>query len=217
MYIAALIGSILAFICSFIPLFGMPFAIVFSITSIVFSIIILKKEIPKERKDASIISIIVSTIAIIICIFINILSVNFIIKVFNTYYEKEKIDYNSYYENKFGNYSTYSKQDNNIMNDKFKIKINNISQDGEFCYIELDLESLKDNNYLDLYYFGVYNVKLNDFIYNSSSNINKFLNDGYLDKGDTKNITLQFKNLDLNSKELYLIYMDNENGVKIRL
>lgn len=217
MYIAALVGSILAFVCSFIPLFGIPFTVVFSITSIVFSIIILKKEIPKERKDASIISIIVSIIAMVICIFINILCANFIIKVYNTYYENNKIDYNKYYENKFKNYLTYSRQDDNIINNIFKIKVNNISQDGEFCYIEMDLESLKDNNNIDLYYFGVYSAELNDFIYNSYSNINEYFKDGDLDKGEIQNITLKFKNLDLNSNELYLVYIDNENGVKIRL
>lgn len=217
MYIAALIGSILAFVCSFIPLFGMPFTIVFSITSIVFSIIILKKQIPKERKDASVISIIISIIAIIICLFINILSAKFIIEVYNTYYENQKIDYSNYYEKKFANYLLYSKEDNDIKNEKFKIKINNISQDGEFCYVEIDLESLIDNNYVDLYYFGVYNAEINDFTYNSPNNINNYFNGGDLDKGETKKIIFKFKNLDLNSKKLYFVYLDDENGVKIRL
>ena len=39
MYIAALVGSIAAFVCALTPLFGIPFVIVFGITAIVFAIL----------------------------------------------------------------------------------------------------------------------------------------------------------------------------------
>lgn len=216
MYIAALIGSISAFVCSFIPLFGIPFTIVFSITSIVFSVLILKREEKKERKDASIISFIISIIAIIICIAINIASINFIVKVFNNY-DNISIDYNNYYDTKFKNYLLFDKTDNNIENSKWRMKINSSSFDGDYCYVEIEVESLQDKNNLNIYDFGIYGRNDNDFIYGSSSKINDYFIGDNLDKGDTKKIMFKFNISDLDNDELYFVYVNDENGVKIRI
>ena len=71
MYIAALVGSIAAFVCALTPLFGIPFVIVFGITAIVFAILGMRKNDGKERKDASIIALIIAINTIIIILIIR--------------------------------------------------------------------------------------------------------------------------------------------------
>lgn len=217
MYIAALIGSISAFVCSCIPLFGMPFTLVFAITSIVFSILVLKKHDEKERKDASIIALIIASISIVICITINIFSTKFIIKTIQKIRELDDIDYTNYYNEKFNEYSLYDKENENIYVGKdWLFKINDISKDGEYYYVNLNIEALNSNAYINIYDFGIFNFEKNEFSYPSYMADENFIS-GFLEEGEQKNITLKIPCSNEENSQKYLVYIDNENGVKIRI
>lgn len=217
MYIAALIGSICSFICSFVPLFGIPFSIVFSVTGIVFSILVLKKANEKERKDASIIALIISILAIIICIFVNIMSMKFIIGVFRNFPVLNPIDYESYYEEKFENYTNQDKNDNILLTDKIVLKINNITKDKNKYSIGITVQALDDDTYFSIYNFGLYDSKKEQILYALPTVINNKFISGALQEGESKDITLEFKLSSKNTEQLYLIYMNSEDGVKIKL
>lgn len=217
MYIAALIGSIFAFVCSFVPLFGIPFSIVFAITAIVFSILVFKKSDEKERKDASIIALIISVLAIIICIFVNILSKNFIIDTFKKFSILNSIDYESYYNEKFENYANYEINNDIVIKDECVLKVNNFSRDKEKCYIDISIEALEDNTYFSIYNLGLYDSQKDEVTYALSSVIKNEFVSGLLQEGDNKNISLEFKLSSKNTEHLYLVFIDSEHGVKIKL
>lgn len=216
MYIAALIGSISAFVCAFVPLLGIPFTLVFSITAIVFSILVFKKGGLKERKDASIISLIISIIAILICLIINILSINVIRDIIEDFKYENSIDYDSYYEQKFGDYKEYNLDDKLISDNEVIISVEDYYNDGNEYYASLNVESLQDDNYVSVYDFIIYDEKNNEYYYTSSTGqatISKFL-----DEGESIELFLKFELDDEEEYDnLYLIFMDYENGIKIKI
>lgn len=217
MYIAALVGSIAAFVCSFTPLLGIPFTLVFSITSIVFSILVFKKSDEKERKDASIIALIIAIIAIIICIGVNILSCKFIIEGIK-YLDNYSVDYENYYEQKFNEYKEYSINDEIKIGDSYIITLNDFSKDGNDYYADITLESLKDyNDYISIYDFCIYNLEEEDVLYSTYSSDTCDFIGGVFDEGEKKNILLKFDSYFENDDNLYLVYINDENGVKIKL
>lgn len=214
MYIAALVGSIAAFVCALTPLLGIPFTLVFSITAIVFSILALKKHDTKEKKDAAIISLIISIIAIIVCIIINIFSAKTIVKIID-YYNGEYVDNDNYYVQKFENYTEYNLDDEILLGYNFILKVNNFSKDGNVYYIDASIEALNDS-YISIYDFGIYSADEQDFVY-SSYYSNSNYTSGFLDEGEKKDIILKFEGEFDDNSELYLMYMDDEDGVKIKL
>lgn len=217
MYIISLICSILAFVCSFVPLFGIPFSLFSSIIAIILSIIVFKKEKAKDRKDASIISLVVSIVAIIICIIVNLLSAKFISNIFDSILSIDSINYNEYYVEKFENYKEYSQKDNIVIKDSLVLNIKEVANNNNEYNIKISVSSLEDNTYFSIYNFGLFNSSENEFVYSSSSiKDNEFIS-GILNEGEEKNIVLRYKlNNEVNDK-LYLVFVDNENGVKIAL
>lgn len=216
MYIAALVGSIAAFVCALTPLFGIPFVIVFGITAIVFAILGMRKNDGKERKDASIIALIIAIIAIIICALINIFSYKFIALYFDEFVNKEVVDYDNYYEQKFKDYKEYSINDEARVGESFIIKVNDVSIDGDKYYVNIDVESLKDSEYFSLYDLGLYNATNYDLKYCQYSGDEEFIS-GFLDEGDSKNIVIKFDLEDEDNDKMYLVFIDSEDGIKIKL
>lgn len=217
MYIISLICSILAFVCSFVPLFGIPFSLFSSIIAIILSIIVFKKEKAKDRKDASIISLVVSIVAIIICIIVNLLSAKFISNIFDSILSIDSINYNEYYVEKFENYKEYSQKDNIVIKDSLVLNIKEVANNNNEYNIKISVSSLEDNTYFSIYNLGLFNSPENEFVYSSSSiKDNEFIS-GILNEGEEKNIVLRYKLNNEVKDKLYLVFVDNENGVKIAL
>lgn len=217
MYIISLICSILAFVCSFVPLFGIPFSLFSSIIAIILSIIVLKKEKAKDRKDASIIALVVSIVAIIICIIVNLLSAKFISNIFDSILSIDSINYNEYYVEKFENYKEYSQKDSIVIKDSFVLNIKEIANNNNEYNIKISVSSLENNTYFSIYNFGLFNNSENEFVYSSSSiKDNEFIS-GILNEGEERNIVLRYKLNNEVKDKLYLVFVDNENGVKIEL
>lgn len=218
MYIISLICSILAFVCSFVPLFGIPFSLFSSIIAIILSIIVFKKEKAKDRKDASIIALVVSIVAIIICIIVNLLSAKFISNIFDSILSIDSINYNEYYVEKFENYKEYSQKDSIVIKDSLVLNIKEIANNNNNEYnIKISVSSLENNTYFSIYNFGLFNNSENEFVYSSSSiKDNEFIS-GILNEGEERNIVLRYKLNNEVKDKLYLVFVDNENGVKIEL
>ena len=217
MYIISLICSILAFVCSFVPLFGIPFSLFSSIIAIILSIIVLKKEKAKDRKDASIIALVVSIVAIIICIIVNLLSAKFISNIFDSILSIDSINYNEYYVEKFENYKEYSQKDSIVIKDSLVLNIKEIANNNNEYNIKISVSSLENNTYFSIYNFGLFNNSENEFVYSSSSiKDNEFIS-GILNEGEERNIVLRYKLNNEVKDKLYLVFVDNENGVKIEL
>ena len=217
MYIISLICSILAFVCSFVPLFGIPFSLFSSIIAIILSIIVFKKEKAKDRKDASIIALVVSIVAIIICIIVNLLSAKFISNIFDSILSIDSINYNEYYVEKFENYKEYSQKDSIVIKDSLVLNIKEIANNNNEYNIKISVSSLENNTYFSIYNFGLFNNSENEFVYSSSSvKDNEFIS-GILNEGEERNIVLRYKLNNEVKDKLYLIFVDNENGVKIEL
>lgn len=212
-----LVFAILSFICSFIPLFGIPFAIIFIIVSLFLAIkIFRKKDMEKEQKDVAIISVIIIIISVIICIIVNILSINKILRILRNVSDTD-IDYNTYYEQKFNGYKIYTANKEVKIGDRLILNVTEHTNDGDEHYISLELKSLKDDVYYSAYDFILYD-EVNDCIYYPkyySDNMN-FMS-GILDKEKDELSTLKYKIASENIGALYLIYIDDENGVKIAL
>ncbi len=84
MAIANLIFTILTFVCSFTPILGIPFVLFFGIVAIILAIITRKKhKSNNEKEEVSIISLIIVSISVIICIIVNVLSIDTITKIMN--------------------------------------------------------------------------------------------------------------------------------------
>ena len=217
MYIISLICSILAFVCSFVPLFGIPFSLFSSIIAIILSIILFKKEKAKDRKDASIIALVVSIVAIIICIIVNLLSAKFISNIFDSILSIDSINYNEYYVEKFENYKEYSQKDSIVIKDSLVLNIKEIANNNNEYNIKISVSSLENNTYFSIYNFGLFNNSENEFVYSSSSiKDNEFIS-GILNEGEERNIVLRYKLNNEVKDKLYLVFVDNENGVKIEL
>lgn len=217
MYVISLVGSIFAFVCSFVPLFGIPFSLISSIIAIILSVLILKRENVKEKKDASIIALVISIVAIIICIVVNVLSANFIFSAVKNIFNIDNVNYNEYYEEKFKNYTEYSLEDNIVIKDSLVLKIvETTNNNDEYC-IRLNIQALEDNTYFSIYNFGLYNSSINEFIYPSSSVLDNDFLSGNLNEGDEKNILLKYTPPSVNEENMYLIFVDNDNGVKVSL
>lgn len=217
MYIISLICSILAFVCSFVPLFGIPFLLFSSIIAIILSIIVFKKEKAKDRKDASIIALVVSIVAIIICIIVNLLSAKFISNIFDSILSIDSINYNEYYVEKFENYKEYSQKDSIVIKDSLVLNIKEIANNNNEYNIKISVSSLENNTYFSIYNFGLFNNSENEFVYSSSSiKDNEFIS-GILNEGEERNIVLRYKLNNEVKDKLYLVFVDNENGVKIEL
>lgn len=217
MYIISLICSILAFVCSLVPLFGIPFSLFSSIIAIILSIIVFKKEKAKDRKDASIIALVVSIVAIIICIIVNLLSAKFISNIFDSILSIDSINYNEYYVEKFENYKEYSQKDSIVIKDSFVLNIKEIANNNNEYNIKISVSSLENNTYFSIYNFGLFNNSENEFVYSSSSiKDNEFIS-GILNEGEERNFVLRYKLNNEVKDKLYLVFVDNENGVKIEL
>ena len=71
--------------------------------------------------------------------------------------------------------------------------------------------------YFSIYNFGLFNLSTNEFVYSSSSiEDNNFIS-GILDEGEEKSILLKYNINNDPNDEIYLVFVDNENGVKIAL
>lgn len=213
----SLIFTILAFICSFIPVFGFPLTILFVIiSSVLLAIGIRKENINKEQKEVAIISFVIILISIIICIIVNVLSINKIVTIVDNIINKE-LDYSSYYKQKFNNYKSYSKDEEVNIGDKLLIKISDYTNDGDDYYINLNVKSTDEDVYYSTYQFILYDEE-NDNIYYPKyyGGTSNYLS-GVLNRGNIEESTLKYEIENSQITKLYLIYIDDENGVKIAL
>ena len=161
-------------------------------------------------------NIIIAIIAIIICVLINIFSYKFIALCFDEFFNNEVVDYDNYYEQKFKDYKEYNINDEVRIGESFIIKVNDVSIDGDKYYVNIDVESLKDSEYFSLYDLGLYNATNYDLKYCQYSGDEEFVS-GFLDEGESKNIVAKFDLEDENNDKMYLVFIDSEDGIKIKL
>lgn len=214
MNIAILIFTFLIFICSFIPFFGMPFIILFSLVILISYLLTLKrKNIKKEQKDVFAISLVVVIVSIVLNIVINCIFAKDIEDIIN-----KKIDYSSYYEQKFNDYKVNLIGDEINIDGELLIKVIDHTNDGNEHYIKLNVEAISKDTYYSAYDFILYDKAKNEIYYPSYYEGETNFMSGIINNEEIKSSTLKYEiNDDSTQDNLYLIYVDDENGVKIEL
>lgn len=97
------------------------------------------------------------------------------------------------------------------------LNIKEIANNNNEYNIKISVSSLENNTYFSIYNFGLFNNSENEFVYSSSSiKDNEFIS-GILNEGEERNIVLRYKLNNEVKDKLYLVFVDNENGVKIEL
>lgn len=213
MNIAVLILTILMFICSFIPSFGTMFVTFFAVIIIILYVLTLaRNNMEKEYKEA----FAISSVIIVVSLSISIL-LNFVPAIKTMFIDDNKIDYDSYYEQKFNDYRIGLVGDEIKLDDDLMIQLVDYTNDGNDYYLKLNIEGLSNEAYYSSYDFILYNETEDETYYPSYYEEANFMS-GLIESGDVKNSTLKYE-LDEDSFEdkLYLIYVNDENGVKIEL
>ena len=67
-----------------------------------------------------------------------------------------------------------------------------------------------------MYDLGLYNATNYDLKYCQYSGDEEFVS-GFLDEGESKNIVARFDLEDENNNKMYLVFIDSEDGIKIKL
>ena len=137
--------------------------------------------------------------------------------IFDSILRIDSINYNEYYVEKFENYKEYSQKDSIVIKDSLVLNIKEIANNNNEYNIKISVSSLENNTYFSIYNFGLFNNSENEFVYSSSSiKDNEFIS-GILNEGEERNIVLRYKLNNEVKDKLYLVFVDNENGVKIEL
>lgn len=206
-----LILSIICFILAFMPFFRTMLVTIFvGISTIILAIVYGKKQEndskEKNKKEIPTIAIMISIMAIIISV------VNFGMSM---EFDEEPIDLLQIRINSFENYSM---TDEAIVNNKIKIAVKDISFDGNKCLANIKITGLAEDIKISLNDFFIYNENNKEISFADDSGENVITYYSKIAKDEILEDTLIFEleNIE-NLEEIYLVYKDDVNSVKIKL
>lgn len=206
-----LILSIICFILALLPFFKTMVATIFiGICTIILASIYEKKQqqdvSEKKKKDIPIIAIIISIMAIVISV------VNFGLSVET---DQEPIDL---LQTRVNSFKSFSMTDEVTVDNMIKILVKDVNSDGNKYLITLDVTGLAENIKVSLNDFFIYNEVNKEIVFAKDSVMNNITFYSNVQKNETKEDTLIFElnNIE-NVEELFLVYKNNVNSVKIKL
>ena len=203
-----LILSIICFMLAFLPFLWTMIATIFiGVCTIILAIIYKKRQAKvKRKKEISIIAIIISIMAIVISIVNFIMSLNF---------DEEPI---SVLQTRINSFENYSMTDEISVDNMIKILIKDISFDTDKCLVKIKATGLNNDIKLSINDFFIYNdaSKEISFAKDSVNNIITFYSDIQLDEVLEDTLIFELKNVET-AEQLYLVYKNDVNSVKIKL
>ena len=206
-----LILSIICFILALLPFFKTMIATIFiGICTIILASIYEKKQQQdvkeKKKKDIPIIAIIISIMAMVINV------VNFGLSIEN---EQEPIDL---LQTRVNSFESFSMIDEVTVDNMIKILVKDVNNDGNKYLITLEITGLAENIKISLNDFFIYNEVNKEIVFAKDSVMDNITFYSNVQKNEIKEDTLIFEldNVE-NTEELFLVYKNNVNSVKIKL
>ena len=206
-----LILSIICFILALLPFFKTMIATIFiGICTIILASIYEKKQQQdvkeKKKKDIPIIAVIISIMAMVINV------VNFGLSIEN---EQEPIDL---LQTRVNSFESFSMIDEVTVDNMIKILVKDVNNDGNKYLITLEITGLAENIKVSLNDFFIYNEVNKEIVFAKDSVMDNITFYSNVQKNEIKEDTLIFEldNVE-NTEELFLVYKNNVNSVKIKL
>lgn len=206
-----LILSIICFILALLPFFKTMIATIFiGICTIILASIYEKKQQQdvkeKKKKDIPIIAVIISIMAMVINV------VNFGLSIEN---EQEPIDL---LQTRVNSFESFSMIDEVTIDNMIKILVKDVNNDGNKYLITLEITGLAENIKVSLNDFFIYNEVNKEIVFAKDSVMDNITFYSNVQKNEIKEDTLIFEldNVE-NTEELFLVYKNNVNSVKIKL
>ena len=206
-----LILSIICFILALLPFFKTMIATIFiGICTIILASIYEKKQQQdvkeKKKKDIPIIAVIISIMAMVISV------VNFGLSIEN---EQEPIDL---LQTRVNSFESFSMIDEVTIDNMIKILVKDVNNDGNKYLITLEITGLAENIKISLNDFFIYNEVNKEIVFAKDSVMDNITFYSNVQKNEIKEDTLIFEldNVE-NTEELFLVYKNNVNSVKIKL
>lgn len=206
-----LILSIICFILALLPFFKTMIATIFiGICTIILASIYEKKQQQdvkeKKKKDIPIIAVIISIMAMVINV------VNFGLSIEN---EQEPIDL---LQTRVNSFESFSMIDEVTIDNMIKILVKDVNNDGNKYLITLEITGLAENIKISLNDFFIYNEVNKEIVFAKDSVMDNITFYSNVQKNEIKEDTLIFEldNVE-NTEELFLVYKNNVNSVKIKL
>lgn len=206
-----LILSIICFILALLPFFKTMIATIFiGICTIILASIYEKKQQQdikeKKKKDIPIIAVIISIMAMVISV------VNFGLSVEN---DQEPIDL---LQTRVNSFESFSMADEITVDNMIKILVKDVNNDGNKYLITLEITGLAENIKVSLNDFFIYNEVNKEIAFAKDSVMNNITFYSNVQKNEIKEDTLIFE-LDSveNVEEIFLVYKNNVNSVKIKI
>lgn len=206
-----LILSIICFILALLPFFKTMIATIFiGICTIILASIYEKKQQQdvkeKKKKDIPIIAVIISIMAMVISV------VNFGLSIEN---EQEPIDL---LQTRVNSFESFSMIDEVTVDNMIKILVKDVNNDGNKYLITLEITGLAENIKVSLNDFFLYNEVNKEIVFAKDSVMDNITFYSNVKKNEIKEDTLIFEldNVE-NTEELFLVYKNNVNSVKIKL
>ena len=206
-----LILSIICFILALLPFFKTMIATIFiGICTIILASIYEKKQQQdvkeKKKKDIPIIAVIISIMAMVINV------VNFGLSIEN---EQEPIDL---LQTRVNSFESFSMIDEVTIDNMIKILVKDVNNDANKYLITLEITGLAENIKISLNDFFIYNEVNKEIVFAKDSVMDNITFYSNVKKNEIKEDTLIFEldNVE-NTEELFLVYKNNVNSVKIKL
>lgn len=206
-----IILSIICFILALLPFFKTMIATIFiGICTIILASIYEKKQQQdvkeKKKKDIPIIAVIISIMAMVISV------VNFGLSIEN---EQEPIDL---LQTRVNSFESFSMIDEVTVDNMIKILVKDVNNDGNKYLITLEITGLAENIKVSLNDFFIYNEVNKEIVFAKDSVMDNITFYSNVQKNEIKEDTLIFEldNVE-NTEELFLVYKNNVNSVKIKL
>lgn len=206
-----IILSIICFILALLPFFKTMIATIFiGICTIILASIYEKKQQQdvkeKKKKDIPIIAVIISIMAMVINV------VNFGLSIEN---EQEPIDL---LQTRVNSFESFSMIDEVTIDNMIKILVKDVNNDGNKYLITLEITGLAENIKISLNDFFIYNEVNKEIVFAKDSVMDNITFYSNVQKNEIKEDTLIFEldNVE-NTEELFLVYKNNVNSVKIKL
>lgn len=206
-----IILSIICFILALLPFFKTMIATIFiGICTIILASIYEKKQQQdvkeKKKKDIPIIAVIISIMAMVINV------VNFGLSIEN---EQEPIDL---LQTRVNSFESFSMIDEVTIDNMIKILVKDVNNDGNKYLITLEITGLAENIKVSLNDFFIYNEVNKEIVFAKDSVMDNITFYSNVQKNEIKEDTLIFEldNVE-NTEELFLVYKNNVNSVKIKL
>ncbi len=204
-----LILAIIAFVCAGIPVLGIPISLIFGIIAFITA---FKKR--DEQSKIAIISIVISIATFIVLIVTNISFLIYEIKegVFSSD-DKYDVDYKMNIED----YPCYEKGEDVVIDEDYYLKVVDVYNDDTEYYVSLEIEGLNDYAYYSMYDFAIFDPFNEELYYPTYLDVQDNFSFGGLDEGQKETSLIKYDEKVVLGEELYLVYVDDENGVKIKL